>query len=135
MREIPLHLYAMLGAVVSRMALGALWYSPVLFLKPWMKMTGITDQQMKQGMGKKIAFDVIGSVLMAFAMLHAVRYADVTTVPWGLAVGFLNWLGFIAVATISTVTYERRPAGLFWLHNGYNLISLMLMGAIIAVWG
>ena len=135
MREIPLHIYAILGAVLSRMALGGLWYSPALFLKPWMKMTGVTDERMKQGMGKKIAVDVIGSVLMAFAMLHAIRYAEVTTVPWGLAVGLLNWLGFIAVATISPVTYERRPFGLFVLHNGYNLISLMAMGAIIAVWG
>jgi hypothetical protein len=135
MREIHPHIFAMIGAVVSRMALGALWYSPMLFLKPWMRMTGITAEQMKQGMGKKISFDVIGSILMAFAMLHAIRYAGVTSVPWGMAVGFLNWLGFVAVATISTVTYERRPAGLFLLNNGYNLISLMIMGVIIALWG
>ncbi len=135
MREIHPHAFAMLGAVVSRMALGAAWYSPVLFLKPWMRMTGITAEQMHQGMGKKIAFDVIGSILMAFAMLHAIRYAEVTSVAWGMAVGFLNWLGFVAVVTISSVTYEKRPAGLFWLHNGYNLISLMVMGAIIADWG
>jgi hypothetical protein len=135
MGEISFHGFAMLGAVVSRVVLGALWYSPVLFLKPWMRMTGITAEQMKQGMGKKIAFDVIGSLLMAFAMYHTIRFAHVTSVHWGLALGFLNWLGFIAVATISTVTYEKRPAGLFWLHNGYNLISLMIMGAIIAVWG
>lgn len=135
MGEISFNALAMLGAVVSRMALGAAWYSPALFLKPWMRMTGITAEQMHQGMGKKIAFDIIGSVLMAFAMYHAIRYAKVTSVPWGLAVGFLNWLGFVAVATISSVTYEKRPIGLFWLHNGYNLISLMLMGAIIAVWG
>jgi hypothetical protein len=135
MGEISFHLVAMLGAVVSRMVLGALWYSPLLFLKPWMRMTGITNQQMHQGMGKKIAFDILGSVLMAFAMYHAILYAKVTTVPFGLTIGFLNWLGYIAVATISSVTYEKRPAGLFWIHNGYNLISLMLMGAIIAVWG
>jgi hypothetical protein len=135
MGEISFSAFAMLGAVVSRMVLGALWYSPLLFLNPWMRMTGITKAQMKQGMAKKIAFDVIGSVLMAFAMYHAIRYAHVTTVPWGLALGFLNWLGFVAVATVSTVTYEKRPAGLFWLHNGYNLISLMLMGVIIALWG
>ncbi len=135
MPEISFHALAMLGAVVSRMVLGALWYSPALFLKPWMRMTGISAEQMKQGMGKKIGFDIIGSVLMAFAMYHSVLYAHVTSVPFGLALGFLNWLGFVALATISMVTYEKRPAGIFWLHNGYNLISLMVMGAIIAVWG
>jgi hypothetical protein len=68
-------------------------------------------------------------------MAHAVRYAEITTVPWGLAIGLLNWLGFVAVASISTVTYEKRPLGLFLITNGYNLISMMIMGAIIAVWG
>jgi len=135
MPEITFRLLVVLGAVLSRMALGGLWYSPVLFLKPWMRMTGITAEQMKQGMGKKIAFDVLASILMVFAMYHTIRFANVTSVPWGMALGFLNWLGFIAVATVSSVTYERRPAGLFWIHNGYNLISLMIMGAIIAVWG
>ena len=55
MRELHLHILPILGATVFRMVLGALWYSPALFLKPWMRMAGITAGQMKQGMGKKIA--------------------------------------------------------------------------------
>ena len=135
MREISFDSYAVLGAVVSRMVLGALWYSPVLFLKKWMKLAGISEEQMKQGMGKKIAWDILGSVIMAFVMYHAIRYAEVKTAPLGVAIGFLNWLGFVAVAAVSAVTYEKRPLGLYLITTGYNLISMMIMGAIIAVWG
>ncbi len=134
MRELDLHLYPILGAAASRMALGALWYSPVLFLKPWMKMTGIGEQKMKQGMGGKIAADIVGSLLMAFVMAHMVGWAGATEVLGGLAVGFLCWIGFAAVVSISTVTYEKRPFKLFALHNGYNLASLLAMGVILAVW-
>ena len=135
MREIPIHFFALLGAVVAKMAIGALWYSPALFVKPWLKLSGITEKQMKEGMGKALVVDFVGSFLMAFVLVHAIRYAGAATALQGLAVGFFNWLGFVAVVTIGTVTYERKPFKLFLLNNGYFLISLLAMGAILAVWG
>jgi hypothetical protein len=134
MRELNLHIFPILVAAISRMALGALWYSPALFLKQWMKITGIGEREMKRGMGGKIAGDVMGSLLMALVMAHMVGWSDVTEMLGGLAVGFLCWIGFVAVSTFSSVTYEKRPFGLFALHNGYNLLSLLLMGVILAVW-
>ncbi len=135
MREIPIHVVPLLGAVVARMAIGAVWYSPALFVKPWFRMSGITEEQMKKGMGKALVVDFVGSVLMAFVLVHVIRYAGATTALQGVAVGFFNWLGFVAVVTINSVTYERRPLKLFLLNNGYLVISLSAMGAILAVWG
>jgi hypothetical protein len=127
--------FAILGAAIAKMVLGALWYSPVLFVRPWQRMTGITDEQMKAGMAKALVVDFIGSLVMAFVLAHVIRYAGATTVLEGLAVGFWCWLGFVAVATVTTVTYERKPFNLFLLSNGYLLIALLAMGAILAVWG
>ncbi len=135
MREIPIHFFAILAAAVAKMVIGALWYSPALFLKSWFKLSGITEQQMKEGMAKALAVEFVGSLLMAFVLVHAIRYAEATTVPQGMAVGFFNWLGFVAVVTIGNVTYQRKPFKLFLLINGYLLISLLVMGAILAVWG
>jgi uncharacterized protein DUF1761 len=135
MRGIPIHFFAILGAAIAKMVLGALWYSPVLFVRPWQRMTGITDEQMKAGMAKALVVDFIGSLVMAFVLAHVIRYAGATTVLEGLAVGFWCWLGFVAVATVTTVTYERKPFNLFLLSNGYLLIALLAMGAILAVWG
>lgn len=135
MREIPIHFFAILGAAAAKMAIGALWYSPALFLNHWLKLSGITEKQIKEGMGKALVVDFVGSLLMAFVLVHAIRYAGATTVPQGLAVGFFNWLGFVVVVTIGNVTYERKPFGMFLLNNGYLLISLLAMGAILAVWG
>ena len=39
------------------------------------------------------------------------------------------------MVTIGNVTYERKPFKLFLLMNGCLLISLLVMGAILAVWG
>lgn len=135
MREIPIHFLAVVGAAIAKMAIGALWYSPALFLNHWLKLSGVTEQQMKAGMARALAVEFIGSLLMAFVLVHAIRYAGATTVPEGMAVGFFNWLGFVAVVTIGNVTYQRKPFELFLLINGYLLTSLLVMGAILAVWG
>ncbi len=125
---------SILAAAVARMAIGALWYSPVLFLKSWMRLTGIGEQQMKQGMGGKIAGDIVGSFVMAFVLTHMIVWSGASHAIEGMGVGFICWLGFVAVATLNTVTYEKRPFRLFALHNGYNLVSLLAMGAILAAW-
>lgn len=135
MREIPFHFYAILTAAAAKMLIGALWYSPALFLNTWFSVVSVTPEQMKDGMGKALAVETIGSLIMAFVLVHAVRYAGATTAFQGMAVGFFNWLGFVAVVTIGNVTYERKPFKLFLLINGYLLFSLLVMGAILAVWG
>ena len=135
MREVPINFFPLLAAAVARMTIGALWYSPMLFLPAWYRVSGVSEGDMKSRMGRAIAIDFIGSVIMAFVLLRAVKYAGAATALQGAAVGFFNWLGFVAVVTIGTVTYLGKPLRLFWLQNGYLLLSLLAMGAILAVWG
>ena len=135
MGEIPIHLSAVLVAAILRMVIGAVWYYPALFVKPWYRLTGVTEAQMKAGMAKALAVDFVGSLLMAFVLAHVIRFGGATTVLQGLSVGFFVWLGFVAVVTIGAVTFEGKPLKLFLLNNGYLLLSLLAMGAILAVWG
>jgi hypothetical protein len=134
MGEVPIHLSAVLVAAIVRMVIGAVWYSPALFVKAWYRLTGVTEAQMKAGMVKALVVDFVGSLLMAFVLVHVIRLGGATTVLQGLTIGFFVWLGFVAVVTIGTVTYERKPLQLFLLNNGYLLLSLLAMGVILAVW-
>jgi len=136
MPEIAPNPWAMLGCVVIRMAVGAVWYSPVLFLKPWLKASGVSDEQMKRGFAKAIVTDLIFSLIMAFVLLHAIRYALPTShsIGLGLAVGFLNWLGFIVPVQAGSMTYEKRPFGYFAINSGYQLVTILIMSAVLILW-
>jgi len=134
MHEIAINYLAVVAAALAKIVLGAVWYSPVAFVRPWMEMVGVTDAQMKTRMPTALAVDVIGSLIMAFVLAHAVGYAGAATIATGAAVGFFNWLGLVAIATIASVTYEGRPLRYFLINNGYLLLSLVIMGAILAVW-
>jgi hypothetical protein len=134
MQGFPINWLAILLAVIVKQVLGALWYSPMLFGKPWCALTGVSEEEMKAGLVKALIPDVIGSFLMAFVLVHAVHYAGANGVGQGAAVGFFNWLGFVAVATLGSVTFEKRPLKLYLINNAYLLIALLIMGAIFAVW-
>jgi Protein of unknown function (DUF1761) len=134
MREISVDYWAVLVAAIVRIALGALWYSPFLFAKSWQELAGISKLEMKARLPKALIVDIIGSVVMAFVLVHAIRYAGAATIAQGAVVGFFNWLGFIAVTMLGLVFYENRPFKLFLINNGFLLLSLLVMGAILAVW-
>jgi hypothetical protein len=40
----------------------------------------------------------------------------------------------VAATHVACVFGERRPIGLFAINTGYQLISLLIMGAILATW-
>ena len=129
-----LHFLPILVCALIVWLLGALWYSPVLFAKPWMELVNCTPEQMKAAMPKALLADVIGTFIQAFVLVHAVHYAGADSIGLGAAVGFLNWLGFIAVTTLAITIYEKKPFKLFFINNGFQLLSLLIMGAIVAVW-
>lgn len=134
MQGFPINWFAILAAVIIKQAIGAFWYSPALFGPSWCKLTGVSEAEMKAGLVKALIPDVISSALMAFVLVHAVHYAGAHNWAQGAAVGFFNWLGFVAVATLGSVTFEKRPLQLYLINNGYLLLTLLIMGAALAVW-
>ena len=63
---------------------------------------------------------------------HPSRHGTGTNAP--LAVERCAWLGFIATTTTGVAVYERRPFRLLLITNGWQVISLVVMGAILGVW-
>ena len=124
MQEFSINWFAILAAVIIKQAIGAFWYSPALFGPSWCKLAGVSEAEMKAGLVKALAF----------VLVHAVHYAGANGWGQGAAVGFFNWLGFVAVATLGSVTFEKRPLQLYLINNGYLLLALLIMGAVLAVW-
>jgi hypothetical protein len=135
MQPIAINALALVACVVVRFIVGGLWFSPPLFLKAWQAETGVGNEAMKSRMPMAMTADLIGSILMAFVLAHAVRYAGASTPSTGAEVGALAWLGLVAVTTFARVSYEGASLRLFAISSGYNLVTLVVMGAILGQWG
>jgi len=134
MQDVPINVWALIVAALIRIVIGGLWFSPIAFFHRWLAITGLDEATVNAGMPRAIVFDVIGSLIMAFVLVHAVVYAGAATIGQGAAVGFFNWLGFIATVQLSETLHEHRPLRFFAINAGYNFIALILMGALLAVW-
>ena len=121
------------------MALGFLWYGPI-FGKQWSKMMGIdmSDKHKMKEMQKKAgpAYIVmfICSLVMAYILSHFIGYAMAKTAIDGAATGFWAWLGFILPATLGNAMFTGKKLQLWMIDCGYYLVSLLIFGAILAVW-
>jgi len=131
---LPINWLAVLVAAIIRMAVGFAWYSPPLWLKPWQALTGVTPETMKAGLGKAMVVDVIASLVMSFALANIIVGANISDWLNGALAGFWVWLGFQATLLVSLWGYENRSLKLIAINLGNNLIALLLMGALLAVW-
>jgi len=131
------NLVAVLGAAVSSMVIGFLWYGP-LFGKPWMKLVGMTKEKIeesKKGMPKVYAITFIGALVLAFFTGALVKMMGTSTVAGGAQAGFMIWIGFVLTTHLSDITYENKPMKLFQINQSYFLVQLLVMGGILAIWG
>jgi hypothetical protein len=132
-----IHYPAVFASALAYWLLGAVWYSPLLFARPFLSVGRWTPEQiaaMQAGGGKQIAFALLTSLLLAYVLAHFVRFTGAETARSGLLTGFWLWLGFVATTNFETVLFEQRPLGLYLINDGYHLAGILMMGALLAVW-
>lgn len=73
LRHFSLYIIPIAGLVP--LLVGAMWYSPALFGKVWMRVSGVTEEQVQAGGMMKIfaltyIFGVLAAYMLAFATVH-----------------------------------------------------------------
>ena len=127
--------WAILVSALIQWFLGALWYSPALFAKPWMALLGITpDPSKRKSMVFGMISSFIGSLILSFVLWHEIMWSGAAGCAAGAFIGFFNWLGFIAAPSFAQGIYEGRSVKLFAINSGYWLVGLLISGALLAVW-
>lgn len=125
---------AVLVAAFSAFALGGVWYSPLLFQKPWMKANGLSEADVAKGNPAVIFGGAFVLCLVMAANLAAFLGGPDTTVAWGAAAGALAGGGWVACGIGVVALFERRPAAYAVINGGYWAVALTVMGAIIGAW-
>lgn len=115
--------------------LGAVWFA-VLFGKQWMKLEGITEAQAKNIPHPVTPYIVsfLTGLLIAFVLAQLCAWRNANTAARGASLGVFLWIGIVAPVTYTTHMYEMRPTNLFFINEGYVLVGLLVMGAILGAW-
>src|SRR6266404_3925414 len=87
-----LNLLAILVAAISTMLVGFIWYSPILFAKPWMREMGYdpndkaSAEKMRKGAGPAYLGSLIASLVSAFVLALFLHEMHVQSLEIGLLV-------------------------------------------------
>lgn len=136
MNSETLHNIHWLGALLGALgyfALGALWYSPVLFAPKWIQYCKIdmNDPNMKKGVAgifiSSLVLMLVASICIAILAYKLQTNGAVN----GAKLGLLTGLGFGATAISISYLYEKRPLGLHLINGGYTVLGNMIAGIII----
>ncbi|MDZ7266362.1 MAG: DUF1761 domain-containing protein [candidate division KSB1 bacterium] len=127
---------AVLVAALVYFVLGGLWYSPLMFARPWMALVGISEEQIRQkgGAGKAYAVAVLCSLIIAFVLAILVNQQTPANLFTGAQTGLMTGVGLVAMTAFTTSTFEARPLKLFLIDAGYNVVGFILAGAILGAW-
>jgi hypothetical protein len=122
-------------AVVASQIIGFLWYGP-LFGKPWRAAMGISeaDMQDRSGLGAAIGIGVLSSLATAMALAALLWMTHAADIENGFRIGFLVAVCCAAYILI-TKMYEKRDSKLTFINMANQVVTLVVMGAIIgAMW-
>ena len=140
MHVLGVNLWAVLLSALATMVAGFLWYSPVLFARPWMVLMGYdpNDQakiaEMQKSAGPAYGLSLVASLLSATVMGKIIAVATVNTPLYGMKIGLAVWLGFVTTVQLTNALFSRQPAKLYLINTGYQLVCYLAMGAILGAW-
>ena len=135
--HVHINYLAVVVATVAAFALGGLWYSPLLFAKVWVNAHGYTEEQVKamqKSAGKAYGVSLICQLLIALAIAVLVGYVHLILCVQGLKLALLIWAGFAFPLGLMATMFTEKKLTVFFIDTGYQLVYLLIMGAIITVW-
>jgi Protein of unknown function (DUF1761) len=126
---------AVIVSALLALALGSIWYSPLVFGKHWQKAAGLSDADLvltPNALMRALLIAFVSNAIVLFVLAHVVRFAGVYAIPYTqLILGVVLLLG----ASIgSMVVWEKRSSIYFLIHTGYAALVVALGTAVIAYW-
>ena len=131
------HWHAIIGAALVAWLIGALWYSPLLFARAWVRAHGHTPEKLREMQtqaGRAYAVSFVCYLVMAVAMSILLQRVGVVSVLTGIKLGALVGIGFAAPIGLTGNVFSDKPLSAYLIDAGYQIVYLIVMGAILAAW-
>ena len=133
-----LNYWAVIVATAIGMIVGSLWYSPLLFAEPWLRLIGKTMETLREeghGTVLPMVVAVIGAFVTSYVLALAINASsDSPGLVDGIVVGAVLWAGLVGVQNLMGFLFSGRPIRLWILDSGNQLVTFVLMGLVIGLW-
>lgn len=123
-----INVWAVLVAVVAGAALGALWYSKLLFLRPWIRAAGREPSQ------SPIVYAVALSSALLAASAFYVWLGPAPDLKSALLHGLVVGLCFAAASLAINYAFANRGLTLWLIDGGFHIARFVIFGLVFGLW-
>jgi hypothetical protein len=134
-----INVLAVILAALSTLVVGTVWYTPRVFGKYWMRTARVNPGGEAKDAVKPILVSLVVSFISAWVLAGSAAIAQefyggnflVNT----LITATILWAGFTASRFVTHDAFEGRPAGLTVLNVAHELVTFLVMGLVIGLFG
>lgn len=134
MENIYINHFAVFVCALMSLAIGAFWWSPLLFAKAWQKEVGLSDEQLNN-------VNPLKTFGLSFVLAYIISYnlafflgAPGTTWQWGVIAGLLAGIGWVVTSFVIIGLFEQRSLKYFLINCGYISVYFAVIGFILGIW-
>ena len=132
-----INIWAVLVSTIAFWALGAVWYSPLLFSKRWQKEVGFKEEDVtKANLGKVFGLSFLLMLFMVWALNFVINSHKPEDVNLGMGLHYGAFMGFFfSMLTMGiNYLYQRRSLALWLIDGVYVTLGLSIAGMILGAW-
>jgi hypothetical protein len=134
MEQFYINHWAVFVCALANLGLGAIWYSPLLFYKAWLKGNDFTEEDIKKfNPAKTYSITFILSLVISYNLAFFLG-DNKTDMVWGTTAGFLAGFGFSALIFTIVGLFEQRSWKYILINGGYITVYFTLIGFILGSW-
>ena len=134
-----INIWAVLVATLSTMVVGSIWYTPKVFGNYWMRVAKVSPSGEAKDAVKPIlitlAVSFVSALVLAGSVAIAQEFYGGSFLGNSLITAVILWAGFTAARFITHDAFEGRPAGLTALNCAHELVTYLVMGLVIGLFG
>jgi hypothetical protein len=127
--------FAVIVAGLVYFFLGAIWYSPLLFVKPYMRyrslLTGASDAALKP---LDFVITAVAEILAAFVLAVLLESLGITTILPAIVLALFVVIAFSAGIMLVHDIYNGAHVVLWLINSSYNVVAFVLMAIILVLW-
>ncbi|MGH2418601.1 MAG: DUF1761 domain-containing protein [Candidatus Limnocylindria bacterium] len=134
----PLNWLAVIVGAVIYFALGAVWYTPSVFGRRWMRSIGWDPERTPPQMNPlTYAVPAAAYLVMAIAVGLLAAATGTDNLGEGIVLGLVVGVGLSLMHTLVDATFDpNRPEPWTWfaINGSYHTIGLIIVAVLVAIW-
>lgn len=128
-----INIVALIVTAILMLAVGSIWYSPLLFGHHWMRATGLTEMDLEASKNKitmQLLFAFIANLFLLFVIAKLASVAQEQDISIRLMASLLTLL--LAAALANVVIWEQKNVSYLLINIGYA--AVVIFGGLAVIW-